>query len=214
MRPPVKPPAGLFERAPERCQLVELRAEHRRENRVGDPRVERVHDRGRRGGVHLAVEVAVQAARALRAPLVEQREHLRVARVGARARRPAPGRSPATWTTRKSCVAAVFIAPRSPTPGRASAAWRGPPFSICTRCDRAVASTRRRRSRSPGAGLLFQLTSMPVGGFGLRAGARSADRKPFHSYSPVPLVGQARVHARVAQRQQAGRVGRDVLSSA
>ena len=68
-------------RPPASVSCVELRAEHRLQDGVGDQRVEGVHDRGRGAGVHLAVEVAVQPARALRAPRDQQLSICCVARV-------------------------------------------------------------------------------------------------------------------------------------
>ena len=69
------PPGGRSKRENSEFELVELRAELRRHERVGDLRPGAVHDRGARV-VDLAVEVAVEAAAAVAAPGDQQVEHL------------------------------------------------------------------------------------------------------------------------------------------
>ncbi len=62
--------------------------------------------------------------------------------------------------------------------------------------------TGRRRRRTAGAGLLFQLTKNPCAGL-ISCTCCDAGRKPCHSALPVPQVGQVRVDVRGPDRVEA-----------
>ena len=62
----------------------------------------------------------------------------------------------------------------------------------------------------PFAVVWFQLVIVPSAG-SMPCGWPLFERKPVHSYLPVPRVGRPGSTSRVAHRQQAGRVHRDVL---
>src|SRR3954453_2352939 len=88
--------------------------------------------------------------------------------------------------SRRSWVAALFIA--LVTDARSCVCFASMPlFSICTRWIEPYDHSESEEPK-PFAGLLFQLTSLPDGGLAW-CGWPFADRKPFHSYLPVPFVG-------------------------
>src|SRR4051795_7051977 len=88
--------------------------------------------------------------------------------------------------SRRSCVAALFIA--LVTEARSCVCLASiPAFSICTRWIEPYDHSESDAPK-PFAGLLFQLTSLPDDGLA-SCGWPFAERKPFHSYLPVPFVG-------------------------
>src|SRR3954465_9828157 len=89
--------------------------------------------------------------------------------------------------SRRSWVAALFIA--LVTEARSCVCLASiPAFSICTRWIEPYDHSESDAPK-PFAGLLFQLTSLPDDGLA-SCGWPFAERKPFHSYLPVPFVGR------------------------
>src|SRR3954454_25147375 len=89
--------------------------------------------------------------------------------------------------SRRSVVAALFIA--LVTEARSWVCFASmPAFSICTRWIEPYDHSESDEP-NPLAGLLFQFTSLPDHGLAW-CGWPFADRKPFHSYLPVPFVGR------------------------
>ena len=131
---PGSPVLGALRRPTSAAQLAVLRAERRREDRVGEPRVQRVPDRRPGAGVALAVEVDVQAAGAARcatrrappasAPARALGGVLPASSLSSSGVRTTDGAGPAS--PRRS-------SPPSRSPACASCAWRGRPPASATR---------------------------------------------------------------------------------
>src|SRR4051812_49968077 len=89
--------------------------------------------------------------------------------------------------SRRSWVAALFMA--LVTDARSCVCFASmPAFSIWTRWIEPYDHSESDEPK-PFAGLLFQFTSLPDGGLAW-CGWPFAERKPFHSYLPVPFVGR------------------------
>ena len=155
--------------------------------------------------------VAVEPARAARAPVAQQLQHARVARVGRRPglehggdrakhlrAREVLGRCLVHRGDHDVSVSVCFAARRS----------FDRVLEQLAAVDRAIAPVAVR-GRETAAGLLFQFTITPLPGL-IWCGCARAGRKPRHSYWPVPSVGRPGSTLRGAHGQPSARVHRDV----
>ena len=92
--------------------------------------------------------------------------------------------------------------------------WVGHDVRGATRAARCGAPSRsptgRPRPASPEPACCSSSTSVPSFG-AVPCGCSSLDRKPRHSYLPVPFVGRPEVHVRVAVREPPAGEHRDVV---